>query len=748
MTDLDAARRDALFALLPAIHRQRDDERAGLSPPPPGTEATGPLRALLGVLATEGGRVEDDIRALLDDWFIETCADWVVPYIGDLLGVRGLRDIATPGFSRRALVANTLSYRRGKGVARVIEQLAQDATGWRAVAREMFLQLGGTQHVNHLRPDARTADLHRSAVFDPPQRPFGTMAHRIDVRSVALGRGRFNIPHVAVFLWRLQAYALARAEPAPGGPSDGFVTGLAGTDAPLFNPPRSDAGTADRSDLRSVPGPLRRRALHDELEARRQALAEGRPLPRLWFDERPEALSPAVLTLELDGVAVPPERLEVCDLASWRQPADSRDYTVAQPDGSTVTVPLPIEAAIDPQLGRLRLAPARAGASVRLTHAYGFPGDIGAGPYNRRAALEPLLAERPVTFAAGVAREAQSPSAGTHLTLADALAAWRAEPPGSFGVIALMDSGRHGGDLTGADAITVPEGSRLLILGAGWPALPDPDGPPGSLIRQPGVIEPAAVLPRILGAVEVQGTAPAGSETPGELILDGLLLEQGLSVLDGHLGRLSLDHLTLRPGGPGVGVAAGNPDLVLTAHRSILAALDLPVPLAGLRLTDCIVDARPDAISAPQAMLEICDSTVLGTTTCLGLEASGVIFAGPVTVTRLQTGCVRYSSLGAGSITPRRFRCQPQLALEGAAPAELPAIEARLRPAFTAETFGQPGYAQLAVTCAPEILRGGEDGDEMGAWRFLHQPQRLSNLRNLLPDYLPFGLEAGLFFET
>jgi hypothetical protein len=36
----------------------------------------------------------------------------------------------------------------------------------------------------------------------------------------------------------------------------------------------------------------------------------------------------------------------------------------------------------------------------------------------------------------------------------------------------------------------------------------------------------------------------------------------------------------------------------------------------------------------------------------------------------------------------------------------------------------------------------------MGAFHALYQPQRESNLRIRLDEYLRFGLEAGLFFET
>ncbi len=78
---MTTATRERLYELLPAIYRIRDAE---------GGEA---LHALLTIMGDELARIEDDIAGLYDDWFIETCAEWVVPYIGDLLGVRGLHQL-------------------------------------------------------------------------------------------------------------------------------------------------------------------------------------------------------------------------------------------------------------------------------------------------------------------------------------------------------------------------------------------------------------------------------------------------------------------------------------------------------------------------------------------------------------------------------------------------------------------------------------------------------------------------------
>src|SRR6185437_7825709 len=107
------------YDLLPAIHRIRDAEQGG------------PLRGLLSVVEEEWRRLVEDVDGLYDDWFIETCDEWVVPYIADLLGVPGLSSVAGVP-SLRAVVANTIAYRRRKGTPAVLEQLARDVTGWPA----------------------------------------------------------------------------------------------------------------------------------------------------------------------------------------------------------------------------------------------------------------------------------------------------------------------------------------------------------------------------------------------------------------------------------------------------------------------------------------------------------------------------------------------------------------------------------------------------------------------------------------
>lgn len=150
---------EKIYELLPAIYRQRDFElakksldnknlqRQGISDD--GHENInneryvkgGPLKALVQVIGEQIELVENDILKLYDNWFIETCDEWIVPYIGDLLGASKLNPVSKSTQTHRAWVANTISYNRRKGTLSVLEQMASDVTGWNSKAVEFFIKL-------------------------------------------------------------------------------------------------------------------------------------------------------------------------------------------------------------------------------------------------------------------------------------------------------------------------------------------------------------------------------------------------------------------------------------------------------------------------------------------------------------------------------------------------------------------------------------------------------------------------------
>ena len=243
------------------------------------------------------------------------------------------------------------------------------------------------------------------------------------------------------------------------------------------------------------------------------------------------------------------------------------------------------------------------------------------------------------------------------------------------------------------------------------------------------------------GQVDVVGKAGAGA--PGELAIDGFLLGQPLSVLEGDLGALRIAHCTLPPSAPSLdaSVEDANGSLAIELERSICGPVELASSVPRLRVRESIVDADGEkAIVAPDADADVQASTIVGTTTVRTLTAGNSIFTELVEVGHRQEGCVRHCYLPPASVVPRRFRCQPKD--EAAA--------ARVAPAFTSLDLrsAPSGYGQLATSCPPEIAEGADDEGEMGAFNFLKNAQREKNLTTRMDEYLRFGLEAGLVYVT
>lgn len=710
---------ERLYQLLPATYRNRD------------AAAGEPLRALMAILEREAATLEEDITRLYDNWFIETCDEWVVPYIGDLLGVGGLHP-AAGAFSQRARVANTIPYRRRKGTAAMLEQLSRDVTGWPARVVEFFQLLSTSQHLNHVRPEnLRTPDLRRTNPLELFGGPFEEAAHTVEVRRIPPGRGRYNIPNVGIFLWRLQAFPVVRAPAAPAG--DGcYRFSQLGSDLHLFNVPKTEDTITELAQEVNVPGPLRRRDLYDDLEALRQAIADGQDgLSRYLSD-------PPALEIFVDGAAepIPAAEILIADLSDvpgpppWRRPAALKTYRRA--DGSTVD--LPIRVAVDPQLGRLSFPVGEEpAAGVHVSYAYGFSAATGGGFYDRRESLAPLAAGQPVYHI-----RRSDPALDT---VQKALAAWAADGNPSA-VIVFDDSEIYDVPNDAASDIVIPAGNRLELRAAD---------------RQRPVL-------RLAGPWRITGTPPAAAGDPGAgLLLNGLLITgAGLEVTAGDLALLSLHHCTLvpghgltaaglptAPGQPSIAAHAANQRLGVALERCMSGPLALPPDTGTLAVRDSMVDSSGTATPAVAAgTVTIERATILGATTALVLElASDTIFTGTVVAARRQEGCVRYSHVPDGSRTPRRFECQPDYP-PGAAAAEQRAIALRVRPIFTSMQYGAPGYAQLRQGSADAIARGASDEGEMGAFHHLHQPHREANLRASLDEYLRFGLEAGLVFVT
>ncbi len=751
---------DRLYNLLPAIYRLRDDAQGQ------------PLRALMQLLTEELDIVETDIADLYDNWFIETCDEWVVPYIGDLLSVRGLHPIEKSPYSQRAWVANTLSYRRRKGTASVLEQLARDVTGWPARVVEFFELLGTTQYLNHLRPqNLRTPDLRDLNGLELLDGPFDHITHTADVRTIRQSEGWYNIANIGLFLWRLQSYRVTGSTAHNIGPGRYTFNPLE-IDAPLFTNPDTETEIAHLAEEINVPTPIRLGAFYGDLKAY-EALPSGDHSIYYGPDRS--------LFVNLKSITDPPGNtpasIRCSNLSTWNDPG-----WTPPPSGMI---------AIDVRNGRLAFDPATTNPTkVQVNYSYGFSGDVGGGPYDRQEWLMRSIEEAEVTdeisWLVGVAQSSSTPPGVSCIfsTLTDAITAWNSQPAGTVGAIAIMDSGTYEAPIP---VIKILPGSRLWLLAANWseqepysPTTTQLKGKVGSNsvvvvedipgtppTRERGQLQADGLRPHIRGDMVVHGDISEPSLLLGELILNGLLIEGQLTVQAGNLTRLRLDHCTLVPDKGGLLVESNdanserNEELEIHLDRTIIGKVQLPETVPKLSIRDSIVSGgtapKDVAIDAVNTTVRIQASTLFGTSQVGEIEASNSIFTQIATARRTQEGCVRFCYVPAGSRMPRRYRCQPQLAIEQRSAAlglsPLPAAERslvvdRVKPEFTAESYGQPAYAQLSLGCAIEILTGAEDGSEMGVFDHLKQPQREANLKIALEEYLRFGLEVGLIFVT
>lgn len=700
---LDARR---LYALLPAVHRIRD-EAAG-----------GALEALVALFARELEALEEDIEQLYDDQFIETCAEWVVPYIGDLVGYRPLAGIEADVASPRAEVANTIAFRRRKGTALMLEQLARDLVGRPAHVAEFFGQLATTQYMKHLRPHApATAALRSQSAMRALGGAFNTTAHTADVRrprdTGAGHAGRYNIPNLGIFLWRLWPAPLSGV-PLVADPGDAsgrrFRLDPLGADIALYRRPRSEESIDTLSGPVHVPAPLGVRALAAAVRARQAGVIDarteddygpGRSLVLWQRGAGAESWDP-----------VPLEAIVISDLrdlgaGDWNHQAGIPADRIA----------------IDPERGRVLLG-ADIDGPLRASFHVAVARRMGGGEYARAPAGDALPLQREVREGAPLQPQ--------------------------------LDALQPGGRLLIRDSLTCP-GTPAFRVGAATTA----DGTTGQLL----VSAADGARPLLAADADMTLEIAAGAE----LVLDGLVISGGALVLpaaaDDATRSLVLRHCTLVPGlslsPDGSAVAPGAPSLVIEhpfAHLRledcITGALRV-VPGAEVEIVGSIVDAGADSAVAyaglddagPGGSLHIRTSSVVGKLHARTIElASDTLFhaalaegdgwIAPVRAQRTQQGCVRFCWLPPDAIAPRRHRCLPDAAHPGA------------RPQFNSLRYGQAAYLQLRDGTHPALFRGASDEGEIGAMHALAQSRREDNLHIRLDEYLRLGLRAGIFHAT
>jgi hypothetical protein len=495
---------DKLWKLLPAIYRTLDTDSF---------TTPGPLREMVNRIGAQAAVLRRSIDRLWEDQSIETCDDWVIAYIADLLATNLVASLDARG--QRLDVAKTIYYRRRKGTLAVLEEIAADITGWDAHAVEFFRRLGRTRH-NFDPPLTRAADttdpagtlaleLEEGLLGEWTSTGAGGWAHlrsrygssrantaydeffhTADFRRGVDRVGWHNIPRLGVFLWRLISFGVDQTTPV-------LVTGCpnlysfdpTGRQVPLF-------AAAVRTQSPSY--------------------GENWVSPQEWQLPGPiaTALLQAALTdpqvISLYGSQAPDGTVAANSMGVFT--GSAANYNLI--DSSQFLDPVTGRSTIYPEVGLLYFANAPAGPPPPpfVTYHYGFSSNIGAGPYDRRLP--------------GVAQPV---------------------PPAPVQTV------------QGGDPVVVPmpagTGTATILDSLTYSSVDNAAGIENVMIQADAEKRPVFRLPVAASGVNVWTLT--GNDTNSTLEIDGLLVSGGDILLAGKFASVTFSCCTLDPGDSGQG---------------------------------------------------------------------------------------------------------------------------------------------------------------------------------------------------
>lgn len=722
-----------LWGLLPAFYRTMDAPNG----------ETGPLHALLDRIGAETATIRRSIDRLWENQSIETCDDWVVPYIGDLLATRLLSCLDAR--AQRLDVAKTIHYRRHSGTLGVLEELAADIVGRDARAFEFFRRLGRTRHqfdppIGNVFAAAAVAWMSSTTYVSEQTVTNGGNAYRCVAGGISAasggptGTGSAIVDGSVTWMFVDPASALVPA----------VIEGLAGAN--------SHTPIGGFADLRSAYGAANTNTAFDEFahtaDLRRGVQSAGwynishlgvviwwlKSFPILAATPVGNGHNPACFTFDPSGREIalfaPSSRTAASfgeDWISpdeWQLPVAVRDtlwrsypdqlYPNAFWVGIDETPPAlaPRDALrIQPERGVFSFVGTQPTGRLVTFHHVGFMSEIGAGGFPERL-LEPLAQPTAVTTV--------TDGSGLDTALA--------------GVT--MDA-----TIEITDSLTYPGLAATLAL------------PAASVVLRAENLQ----RPMIRWAGGGASWTITGQGT--NLVLQGMWLQGADIVLAGNFDTVSLRFVTLDPGSSGtamtlLGSAIDGMPLApvnlwieasigtLTLERCITGPIRTrnSGAVEQLTATDSIIQAIPTGVADDPALetefgtVSLARTTVLGRVAVHRLDASECILHDVAIAEDTQHGCVRFSAYAQGSALHAPYRS---------------VVVPPHGPLFVSRRFGTPNYARLRRLADTAIVNpqtgdtiqgGAQNGSEMGAFSSEAVTLKKRGLATKFEEYAPLGI--------
>jgi hypothetical protein len=794
---------DKLWALLPGVYRAEDSAIF---------DRPGPLRELVNRLGSQAAILRRSIDRLLEDQSIESCDDWIIPYIADLLATNLVASLDARG--QRIDVAKTIYYRRRKGTVAILEEIAADITGWEARVVEFFRRMARTRHgidppidlpVGDQFPDPLQkaqgligthshtamggwADLRNRYGAQKAHTAFDEFFHLADLRRGQGQTGWHNIPRVGVFLWRLKSFGVDHTTPVPvAGCPNWYTFDPTGRDIPLF-------AAASRKETKGFGD----RWVSPEEFQLPMAIGE-----ELWGTFR-SALYPN-----------PPDALR--SLGVFLKPGIA-GYVLVNP----------ADVDVYPERGRFKVHNPPVTGTVFGTYHYGFSSFIGAGPYDRRTrgdaplpasalqvisgggALNALAAGTTsvedsltyvsnadlagITKAAIVAKNEKRPAlrlpaggewklegaAGAELTLEGLLVSGGdIVLRGEFESVTLrcttLDPGASSAPTavfqTAADSRPLAP-VRLWIEGKVRNLTIERSIVGPIRTRHNGILEEVVVSDSVLQAIRTADFGPlAEAEIKDSTALASLLQDARTPLaksLNSSFAPALQAQLTAyksdQPPAPALVT-----DLIGALNAAIAGPLLFKPPLfAGMHLSQAVqalIKANPagpelaklNRLLLEEAFpLELADAAVALADG--GVRLSRVTVLGRLNVHRLQASeCILDDFAVTGDPQSGCVRFSAW-STGSVLPRKYESVRVpAAAPLFTTRVFGQPGYAQLTqnadrAIAAPatdgSILEGAQNGSEMGAFYMEKNAIKERSLRIKYEEFMPLGLIPVVNYVT
>lgn len=772
--------RQSLYDRLPEIYHIHDKEQR-----PPDQ-----LKAYLDILDKVQASIRDNIEALYHDFFIETCSDWVIPYLADLLGTSHL---SGDPWTLRADVARTIHNRRRKGTLGAIESTTYALSGWAVHTAELRERVVWNQHLNHQRPDAGgmppiplgiansghicgavrggIVSLRDPALLSFLNGPFDPFAHVADVKPFHIGTIRYNVVNLAIFLWRLHDYTVPVTKPVLVGDIQDLTPTIStahasyalrfevhplGEPIVLFNTHRfrADDDPPNLTHMDAVPGPMPRARLSEHTPT-------GKPEEyvevRYYAAAPPDAPGKGRVGLTLHLPKVPFSsftwRYRGANLCAWEEGLNTplrKHEIVIDPDHGRMLF------GVDGADQTIEANPLAAGLLVSAT--YGFSGSgkdsTGAHPVTRDDSPAGALT---VNYSTGPDGSPAPGGTGLQKALVDIhnITAPR--------VIEIEDSRTYDLDF------------KVLRLGRSLHIRAASGQRPIIRLQRPLAFRPADVTgpeaPGIMADlnVKLEGLYITWDKSSTHFIDDDTaLIEQAA------LNRLIIDNCTLDPGShedlsgvrQNVRYAmkldnnygfvpdsaeknAFDQEPVIEINRSICGPLAIDDGYS-LSLTGSIVDAA-SGIDDPAPGLAVHAATgdpetewgprlTVRGMTCFGrMRVESATGQGGIWAHRLQAhdnqqGCIKFSYFsGDGDRLPQHQAC---------------VFGTEVSLSFVSDIFGHAGYGQLRLHSDRKILEQGPDRDAMGAFGYLLNTHKWKNINIRYREFMPIGVRPILIPVT